>query len=76
MVEADGRVAYANQAYLRLGRLAGAEIRIVERLFTGAPDVSEAIYRLAQAARDGRLRSEEMRLSPPLGASRARRGTA
>ena len=42
------------------------DLRTVERLFIGAPEVSEAIYRLAQAARDGARRSEEMRLSPSL----------
>ncbi len=69
VVEVDGRVAYANPSYLRLsGAHSLAEVRVVERLFTGTPDVSEAIYRLAQAARDGRGAVEEMRLSPPLGA--------
>ncbi len=42
-------------------------MRSVERLFSGAPEVSEAIYRLAQAARDDKRRSEELRLSPALG---------
>ena len=39
-------------------------MRPVERLFTGAPEVSEAIYRLAQAAREHRTGTEEIRLSP------------
>ena len=47
--------------------LAGSQpgdVRTVERLFTGAPEVSEAIYRLAQAAREQRTGAEEIRLSP------------
>ena len=46
--------------------LQGGEVRSVERLFTGAPEVSEAVYRLAQAAREHRTGSEEIRLSPAL----------
>ncbi len=68
IVDTDGRVVYANEAYQRLAGTTGTEnLLTVERLFTGASDVSEAIYRLAQAARDMRPASEEVRLSPPLG---------
>ncbi|HYF52770.1 MAG TPA: PAS domain-containing protein, partial [Salinarimonas sp.] len=67
VVEATGRVAYANESYLALaGALGIADLRTVERLFTGAPEVSEAIYRLAQAARDGRFAVEEIRVAPAL----------
>jgi two-component system cell cycle sensor histidine kinase/response regulator CckA len=38
----------------------------VDRLFSGSADVSEAIYRLALAAREGKRCTEELRLSPPL----------
>ncbi|QFU15980.1 cell cycle histidine kinase CckA [Microvirga thermotolerans] len=66
-VEDDGRVIYANEAYLAMaGAPAGGDVRPVERLFTGAPEVSEAIYRLAQAAREHRSGTEEIRLSPSL----------
>jgi two-component system cell cycle sensor histidine kinase/response regulator CckA len=41
-------------------------LRTVDRLFSGTPDVSEAVYRLAQAAREGKRCVEELRLSPPL----------
>ncbi len=69
VVDSDGRVIYANQAYLKIARSNGAEnLPTVERLLTGASDVSEAIYRLAQAARDQKAAAEEVRLSPPLGA--------
>ncbi len=36
-------------------------MRGVERAFTGAPEISEAIYRLSQAAREGRRHQEEVR---------------
>ncbi|KAB0266916.1 cell cycle histidine kinase CckA [Microvirga brassicacearum] len=66
VIEDDGRVVYANKAYLDLAGSSGGDIRAVERLFTGAPEVSEAIYRLAQSAREHRTGSEEIRLSPSL----------
>ncbi len=69
VVDPDGRTVYANETYLALaGQPAGdaRDVRPVERLFTGAPDVSEAIYRLAQAAREARNGHEEIRLSPAL----------
>jgi len=69
VVDREGRVLYANAAYQAFcggmpGRL--ASLRPVERLFSGAPEVSEATYRLAQAAREGRSASETMRLVPAL----------
>lgn len=58
----SGRVLYANPAYLGLTGASGEEdVRAVERAFTGAPEVSEAIYRLSQAAREGRRHQEEVR---------------
>ncbi|NNM71647.1 cell cycle histidine kinase CckA [Enterovirga aerilata] len=71
VVEESGRVIYANERYLRLsGAEKGAEVRTVERLFTGGPEISEAVYRLAQAAREQRTATEEVRLSPALGGAR------
>lgn len=66
VIEDDGRVTYANEAYLSVAGLQGGDVRPVERLFMGAPEVSEAIYRLAQAAREHRMGTEEIRLSPSL----------
>jgi two-component system cell cycle sensor histidine kinase/response regulator CckA len=66
VLEDDGRISYANEAYLSFAGLQGGEVRPVERLFMGAPEVSEAIYRLAQAAREHRTGTEEIRLSPSL----------
>jgi two-component system, cell cycle sensor histidine kinase and response regulator CckA len=69
VLDREGRILYANAAYQALcGAVAGrvANIRPVERLFSGSPEVSEATYRLAQAAREGRKASEVMRLVPAL----------
>lgn len=64
---AGGKVLYANSAYLTLARARGlAGVCTAERLFAGCPKASEAIYRLAQAAREGRCAAEEVRLSPAL----------
>jgi two-component system, cell cycle sensor histidine kinase and response regulator CckA len=65
---AGGKIIYANEAYLTLADARGLTgLRTVERLFSGSVEISEAIYRLAQAARDGTSATEELRLSPPLG---------
>ncbi|MCG6121958.1 MAG: response regulator [Microvirga sp.] len=67
VVEDGGRVVYANEAYLAFAVATDVgDLRTVERLFVGAPEVSEAIYRLAQAAREQRALAEEIRLSPAL----------
>jgi two-component system, cell cycle sensor histidine kinase and response regulator CckA len=62
----EGRIVYANEAYRALsGARAPSELRPVERLFTGSPDVSESVYRLSQAAKSGGRATEELRLAPP-----------
>ncbi|MCZ8188051.1 MAG: PAS domain-containing protein [Beijerinckiaceae bacterium] len=69
VVDREGRVLYANAAYQALcGGIPGrvASVRPVERLFAGSPEVSEATYRLAQAAREGRNATEVIRLVPAL----------
>jgi len=59
-----GRVFYANGPYLDLIGAAKAEdVRPIERVFIGDPDVSESIYRLLKAAREGRRLQEEVRLA-------------
>jgi two-component system cell cycle sensor histidine kinase/response regulator CckA len=64
---AGGKIIYVNEAYLTLaGARRLTEARPVERLFSGSPEISGAIYRLAQAAREGKASVEEVRLSPPL----------
>ncbi|HEY4925476.1 MAG TPA: ATP-binding protein [Roseiarcus sp.] len=67
VMDSEQRIIYANEAYMTFsGAQGAADLRVVERLFSGAPDVSEAIYRLAQAAREGKRGAEELRMSPPL----------
>nr|WP_246088888.1 ATP-binding protein [Phreatobacter stygius] len=62
VTEPSGRVLYANPSYLELTGASGEhDVRGVERAFSSAPDVSEAIYRLSQAAREGRRHQEEVR---------------
>jgi two-component system cell cycle sensor histidine kinase/response regulator CckA len=67
VTDSEGRIVYANRAYVALaGTTEGALVRPVERLFTGTSDVSEAVYRLARAARERRIAAEDMRLAPGL----------
>ena len=66
------RVVYANPAYLKLVDAVDADdIRPVERVFIGDPGVSEAIFRLAKASREGRQLQEEVRV-PGLNGGAAR----
>jgi two-component system cell cycle sensor histidine kinase/response regulator CckA len=67
VTEGENRIVYANETYMLLsGASDASDLRTVARLFSGPPEVSEAVYRLAQAARDGKRLNEEMRLSPAL----------
>jgi two-component system cell cycle sensor histidine kinase/response regulator CckA len=67
VTDSHARVLYANDAYRAMSGARGAsDMRPVERLFSGAPDVSEAIYRLAQAARTRNSGTEELRVAPAL----------
>lgn len=64
----DGRIVYANAAYGDLvGSRSASELLGVPRLFANVPDVSEAVFRLAQAAREGRNAFEEVRLAQRVG---------
>jgi two-component system, cell cycle sensor histidine kinase and response regulator CckA len=64
VTEGDGRVVYANAAYLDLIDAADPnDMRPVERAFIGDADASEAVYRLLKAAREGRRHEEEVRLA-------------
>ncbi|MGH6768427.1 MAG: cell cycle histidine kinase CckA [Xanthobacteraceae bacterium] len=63
-----GRVVYANVAYLNLVEATGTgDVRPVERVFIGDPGVSEAVYRLLKAAREGRRLQEEVRVGAKKG---------
>ena len=75
VTEGESRIVYANDAYRAL---AGAPVsgfgavhnapgpRTVDRLFAGAPEVAEPLYRLATAAREGKRCAEELRVTPAL----------
>jgi two-component system cell cycle sensor histidine kinase/response regulator CckA len=64
VVDAAGRVLYANRAYLEVTGAEGPEdVRPVERLFTSDPQVADAIYRLSQGAREGSALTEEIRVA-------------
>ena len=64
VTDGDGRVIYANAAYLDLIDAADAnDMRPVERVFIGDADASEAIYRLLKAAREGKRLQEEVRIA-------------
>ena len=64
VTDARGRVVYTNKAYRELINASGATRVIgVENLYTGYPDVSERVYRLAQRAREGIEAAEEFRLN-------------
>ncbi len=68
LTDAEGRIVYANASYGRLIRAETAsEVRTVERVFSGDPDAADVIFRLAQAAREGRRAQEEVRLAHPIG---------
>ena len=67
VTEGESRILYANETYLAFcGAHDESGLRTVDRLFFGAPEVAEPLYRLAQAARDGKRAAEELRLTPPL----------
>ncbi len=64
VTDADGRVVYANSAYLDLIDASDAnDMRPVERAFIGDADASEAIYRLLKAAKEGKRLQEEVRIA-------------
>ena len=65
-VDRDGKIVYANARYIAMSGTEAGEPKLVERLFSGAPEVTEAVYRLAKAAREGRRHSEEIRMAPAL----------
>jgi two-component system cell cycle sensor histidine kinase/response regulator CckA len=59
-----GHVVYSNAAYLALtGAATPLDARPIERVFIGNPDVSEAVFRLLKAAREGKRQQEEVRIA-------------
>jgi two-component system, cell cycle sensor histidine kinase and response regulator CckA len=64
-----GHVVYCNASYLTLTGAASAhDVRPVERVFIGNPDVSEAVFRLLKASREGKRQQEEVRIAGTDGA--------
>lgn len=64
-----GNVVYSNAAYLAItGATSAQDVRPVERVFIGNPDVSEAVFRLLKAAREGKRQQEEVRIAGQDGA--------
>jgi two-component system cell cycle sensor histidine kinase/response regulator CckA len=64
-----GHVVYSNAAYLAItGAASAQDVRPVERVFIGNPDVSEAVFRLLKAAREGKRQQEEVRIAGQDGA--------
>jgi len=64
VTDGDGRVLYANAAYLDLIDAPDAnDMRPVERVFIDDADASEAIYRLLKAANEGKRLQEEVRIA-------------
>jgi two-component system cell cycle sensor histidine kinase/response regulator CckA len=69
VTDSRGNVVYSNAAYLALtGASTALDVRPVERVFIGNPDVSEAVFRLLKAARQGKRQQEEVRIAGQDGA--------
>jgi two-component system cell cycle sensor histidine kinase/response regulator CckA len=63
VADRNGRVIYANAAYRALFDMADArDVRPIEQVLVGDPDVSEVVYRMLRAAQDGRRVQEEVRV--------------
>jgi two-component system, cell cycle sensor histidine kinase and response regulator CckA len=69
VTDISGHVVYFNAAYLAItGAATAQDVRPVERVFIGNPDVSEAVFRLLKAAREGKRQQEEVRIAGTDGA--------
>ncbi len=75
--DARGLIIYSNTSYQRLVSATGqGRIVNLETLYSGYPDVSERVYRLARAAREGKEASEQFRLAAGSAAAGARSDAA
>ncbi|MDF2982543.1 MAG: CckA [Devosia sp.] len=70
VTDREGKISYVNAHYGEFpgGVTDGVPVS-VPRLFAGEPEASEAVYRLARAARDGRPAIEDIRIIGGLGGS-------
>jgi len=67
VTDAKGRIVYANRAYAEvMGVSEPGEIRSIENVLSDDAEASDAIYRIANAVRDGVADQQELRLSRPL----------
>ncbi len=66
VTDEKGRIIYANAAYAELTEAGGPdEVRPVERAFASHPEISDAVYRISRAGRDGIAWQEDVRLLRP-----------
>ncbi|MDR3494051.1 MAG: response regulator [Ancalomicrobiaceae bacterium] len=73
VTDAKGRIVFANRTYAALLKAEDArDIRAVAKLFGGDPQASEPLFRLTQAARDGKFWREEIRSTGLNGSGEAR----
>ncbi len=64
VTDSRGSMVYSNAAYRALtGATSAQDVRPVERVFIGNPDVSEAVFRLLKASREGKRLQEEVRVA-------------
>src|SRR5690606_15481501 len=64
VTDRNGKIVYANARYSELSSAVGKGEPVgVARLFASSPEASEAMYRLARAAREGRAVVEDIRLT-------------
>src|SRR3954464_6006017 len=69
VTDSRGHVVYSNAVYRTLtGAATPQDARPVERVFIGNPDVSEAVFRLLKATREGKRQQEEVRIAGADGA--------
>lgn len=65
VTDMNGRVAFANARYGQFAKDAsGKSVAGVESLYSGYPEISGQIYRLAQAGKAGKAARETLRLEP------------
>jgi len=68
VTDSRGYVVYSNEVYRTLtGAATLQDVRPVERVFIGNPDVSEAVFRLLKASREGKRLQEEVRVAGTAG---------
>lgn len=68
VTDREGKIAYVNSQYGAFpGALSDGVPVGITRLFAGLPEISESVYRLSRAARDGRAAVEDLRIIGGLG---------